>query len=300
MRRSTHVAPKLFTLGVALFLTVAAKPAMAQEPNIPRSPSMVLEADEKPAFPAAPVGFDKRRAGIPMGKIDTVTYDSKSLGTKRKMSVYTPPGYNKNTKYPVLYLLHGIGGDHKEWTTEDAAHDVLDNLYADKKLVPMIVVMPNGRAQKDDRIPKNIYAGSAAFGEFDKDLLGSIIPYMDANYNTKANRENRALAGLSMGGGQSLNFGLANTNTFAYVGGFSSAPNTLPPNKIVPDIEGAKKLKLLWVSVGDQDGLITVSRGVHKYLKEKDIKHIWHIDSGGHKPNVWNNDLYLFSQLLFK
>ena len=103
-----------------------------------------------------------------------------------------------------------------------------------------------------------------------------------------------------MGGGQSLNFGLANTNTFAYVGGFSSAPNTMAPDKIVPDVEGAKKLKLLWVSVGDKDGLITVSRGVHKWLKEKDIKHIWHIDSGGHNAKVWNNDLYLFSQLLFK
>lgn len=301
MRRLPHVAPKLFTLGVALFLTAAVKPAMAQEPNFRQPQSIVLEADEKPAFPAAPVGFDQKRTGIAHGTIDTVTYDSKSVGTKRKMSVYTPPGYNKNsnTKYPVLYLLHGIGGDHKEWTTEDAAHEVLDNLYADKKLVPMIVVMPNGRAQKDDRSSGGMGA-MGAFGAFDKDLLGSIIPYMEANYPVKANRENRALAGLSMGGGQSLNFGLANTNTFAYVGGFSSAPNTMAPDKLVADVEGAKKLKLLWVSVGDKDGLITVSRGVHKYLKEKDIKHIWHIDSGGHKPNVWNNDLYLFSQLLFK
>lgn len=276
--------------------------AFAQGPGGPggrQQQPIVLEADEKPAFPAAPVGFDQKRTGIAHGTIDTVTYDSKSVGTKRKMSVYTPPGYNKNTKYPVLYLLHGIGGDHKEWTTEDAAHEVLDNLYAEKKIVPMIVVMPNGRAQADDRsnAPGNAFA---SFGAFDKDLLGSIIPYMEANYPVKADREHRALAGLSMGGGQSLNFGLANTNTFAWVGGFSSAPNTMAPDKIVPDVEGAKKLKLLWVSVGDKDGLINVSRGVHKYLKEKDIKHIWHIDSGGHNAKVWNNDLYLFSQLLFK
>ncbi len=288
---------QLAAICAATLLSVS---TFAQGPGRGPAAPIVLEADEKPAFPAAPVGFDQKRTDIAHGKVDTITYDSKSVGTKRKMSVYTPPGYNKNTKYPVLYLLHGIGGDHKEWLTEDAAHEVLDNLYAEKKIVPMIVVMPNGRAQADDRPGKNAYATAPAFGVFDKDLLGSIIPYMDANYNTKADREHRALAGLSMGGGQSLNFGLANTNTFAYVGGFSSAPNTMAPDKIVPDIEGAKKLKLLWVSVGDQDGLITVSRGVHKYLKEKDIKHIWHIDSGGHNAKVWNNDLYLFSQLLFR
>ena len=289
---------------VALFAeTLLSVSAFAQGPGGPggrQQQPIVLEADEKPAFPAAPVGFDQKRTGIAHGTIDTVTYDSKSVGTKRKMSVYTPPGYNKNTKYPVLYLLHGIGGDHKEWTSEDAAHEVLDNLYADKKLVPMIVVMPNGRAQADDRPGKNAYGPASAFALFDKDLLGSIIPYMEANYPVKADREHRALAGLSMGGGQSLNFGLANTNTFAFVGGFSSAPNTMAPDKIVPDVEGAKKLKLLWVSVGDKDGLINVSRGVHKYLKEKDIKHIWHIDSGGHNAKVWNNDLYLFSQLIFR
>src|SRR3954470_20030686 len=103
MRRLPHVAPKLFTLGVALFLTAAVKPAMAQEPNFRQPPAIVLEADENPAFPAAPVGMYKKRTGIANGTIDTVTYDSKSVGTKRKMSVYTPPGYNKNSnaKYPV-------------------------------------------------------------------------------------------------------------------------------------------------------------------------------------------------------
>jgi enterochelin esterase-like enzyme len=299
MRNDTHFLAKALRLSLALLLCTSINSAFAQERNI-QGQGIVLQEDEKPAFPHAPEGYDKLRQGIPHGKVDTVTYDSKSVGTKRKMSVYTPPGYDKNKKYPVLYLLHGIGGDHREWTSEDAAHEVLDNLYADKKIVPMIVVMPNGRAQKDDRNVGNVYGGSAAFAAFDKDLIGSIIPFMAANYPVKDDREHRALAGLSMGGGQSLNFGLANTDKFAYVGGFSSAPNTLPPDKIVPDIEGAKKLKVLWVSVGDQDGLITVSRGVHKYLKEHDIKHIWHIDSGAHKPVVWNNDLYLFSQLLFR
>jgi enterochelin esterase-like enzyme len=268
-----------------------------------RAPSgpIVLEADEKPAFPNAPLGFDQQRDHIRHGKIDTVIYDSKSVGNKRKMLVYTPPGYNKNTKYPVLYLLHGIGGDEKEWFEHGSPNVILDNLYADKKLTPMIVVLPNGRAQPNDRAGSNAYATAPAFSKFDADLLGSIIPYIESNYSVKANRKNRALAGLSMGGGQSLDFGLANLDTFAWVGGFSSAPNTFTPEKLVPNPEEVtKKLKLLWISVGDQDGLITVSRGVHKYLKEHNVPHIWHIDSGKHDWPVWKNDLYLFSQLIFK
>ena len=138
------------------------------------------------------------------------------------------------------------------------------------------------------------------FGVFDKDLLGSIIPFVDANYPTCADREHRALAGLSMGGGQSLDFGLANTDTFAFVGGFSSAPNTFPPDKLVPDLAKAKSLKVLWVSCGDKDGLIGISQGVHRYMKEKGVPHVWHVDSGPHSFEVWKNDLYLFSQLLFR
>jgi enterochelin esterase-like enzyme len=117
----------------------------------------------------------------------------------------------------------------------------------------------------------------------------------------RSERENRALAGLSMGGGQSLNFGLANLDKFAWIGGFSSAPNTNPPAQLVPDPARAiANLKLLWVSVGDKDGLASISQGVHAYLKEKGVPHVWHIDSGGHDFPVWRNDLYLFSQLIFK
>jgi len=104
-----------------------------------------------------------------------------------------------------------------------------------------------------------------------------------------------------MGGGQSLDFGLANLDTFAWVGGFSSAPNLFTPEKLVPDPSLAKqKLKLLWISCGDQDGLITRSQELHAYLKDKGVPHIWHLDSGKHEWPVWKNDLYLFSQLIFK
>ena len=266
-----------------------------------QQPSIVLTPDDKPAFPAAPAGFDQARTNIPHGKIDTVTYHSESVGNDRKMLVYTPPGYSSSKTYPVLYLLHGIGGDEKEWFDHGAPNVILDNLYAENKIQPMIVVLPNGRAQKDDRATGNVYATAPAFAVFDKDLLGSIIPYVESHYPAKKDRLDRALAGLSMGGGQSLDFGLANLDTFAWVGGFSSAPNTFPPAQLVPDPKSAaQKLKLLWVSCGDQDGLINISQGVHQYLKANNVPHIWHLDSGKHEWPVWKNDLYLFSQLIFK
>lgn len=283
----------------ALFAaTLFSASVFAQGP--PRQ-AVTLGPEDKAAFPAAPAGFDVPRANIPHGKIDTVTYNSKSVGNDRKMLVYTPPGYSKSNTYPVLYLLHGIGGDEKEWFNQGAPNVILDNLYADKKAVPMIVILPNGRAQKNDRSVGGGMSSAASFGEFDKDLLGSIIPFVEANYSVKKDRLNRALAGLSMGGGQSLNFGLTNLDTFAWVGGFSSAPNTMTPEKLVPDPEAAKKkLKLLWISCGDQDGLMNYSYRTHTYLKEKGVPHIWHVDSGKHDFLVWKNDLYLFSQLLFK
>src|ERR1043166_8505089 len=154
--------------------------------------------DQAQVTPPAPTGFDVRRDGIDHGKLETVEYDSTTVGVKRKAQVYTPPGYTKDQKYPVLYLLHGIGGDENEWTRGGAPDAILDNLYADKKAVPMIVVMPNGRAAKDvtarDPIPKQ----SPAFAAFEKDLLTDLIPFVEKNYAVKADRESRAIAGLSI------------------------------------------------------------------------------------------------------
>jgi enterochelin esterase-like enzyme len=261
----------------------------------------MLGPDDKAAFPAAPEGFDKRREDIPRGKVETVEYDSNSVGNKRKMLVYTPPGYSTESKYPVLYLLHGIGGDEEEWHRHGHPEVILDNLYADKKIVPMIVVLPNGRAQPNDRAEGDVFRTAPAFAKFEQDLLKDVIPFVEANYPVKPGRENRALAGLSMGGGQSLNFGLGNLDTFAWVGGFSSAPNTKPADQLVPDPEQARqKLKLLWVSCGDQDGLINISQRVHAYLKDNNVPHIWHVDSGKHDWPVWKNDLYWFSQKIFQ
>jgi len=261
---------------------------------------ITLGPDDKAAFPLPPEGFDKARDGLAHGKLEMVEYDSKSVGNKRKALVYTPPGYSSDTKYPVLYLLHGIGGDEEEWRRGGHPEVILDNLIADKKAVPMIIVMPNGRAQPDDRPGNNAMSAAPAFGKFDQDLLGSLIPFIESKYSVKADREDRALAGLSMGGGQSLNFGLGNLDTFAWVGGFSSAPNTKPAAELVPDPDTAtKQLKLLWVSCGNKDGLIRISQAVHTYLKEKHVPHIWHVDENAHDFKHWKMALYQFSQLLF-
>jgi enterochelin esterase-like enzyme len=269
-----------------------------------------LKADDKPAFPDAPEGFDKEREGIDRGKLERVDYDSKTIGAKRWMQVYTPPGYSKDKKYPVLYLLHGIGGNEREeWAKGGVPHVILDNLIADKKVEPMIVVLPNGNATTNRPAPSAPgEGGRRGFGDltgwgkpFEDDLIKDIIPFIEANYSVKADRESRALAGLSMGGGQSLNIGLANLDTFAWIGGFSSAPNTKPAAELLPDPEKAtKQLKLLYLSCGNKDGLIRISQGVHAYLKEKNVPHIWHVDDHAHDFQHWKKGLYNFSQLIFK
>jgi len=251
----------------------------------------------------APVGFDAVQAAIPHGKIDSVMYPSKTVGNDRRMLIYTPPGYSKKKKYPVLYLLHGIGGDEKEWLNGGSPQVILDNLYKDKKVEPMIVVMPNGRAMKDDRAGGNVFepARVEAFATFEKDLLNDLIPFVEKNYPVLTGREHRAIAGLSMGGGQSLNFGLGNLDKFAWVGGFSSAPNTKAPEVLVPDPAAAKaQLKLLWISCGDKDDLIRFSERTHDYLVQHAVPHIYYIEPGVHDFKVWKNGLYLFSQLIFK
>ncbi|MDX1545022.1 MAG: alpha/beta hydrolase-fold protein [Christiangramia sp.] len=251
----------------------------------------------------APEGFDVERNDIPHGKIDSISYKSKTVGTTRKALIYTPPNYSKSKKYPVLYLLHGIGGDEKEWLRGGKPQVILDNLYAEGKANPMIVVMPNGRAMKDDRAVGNIFDSTkvAAFANFENDLLKDLIPFIEKNYPVLKNRENRAIAGLSMGGGQTLNFGLGNLDTFSWVGSFSAAPNTETPQELVPNPKMARnKLNLLWISCGDKDGLIPFSQRTHEYLVKKDVPHIYYIEPGVHDFKVWKNGLYMFSKMLFK
>ena len=146
----------------ATFVTSQA-PVKEKAPQAKKGGPIVLGPDDKAAMPQAPAGFDKKRDDIPRGKLAMVEYDSTTVGNKRKMLIYTPPGYTKESAYPVFYLLHGIGGDENEWRKGGAPDVILDNLFADKKLVPMIVVMPNGRAQPNDRAEGNIFQHTKAF-----------------------------------------------------------------------------------------------------------------------------------------
>jgi enterochelin esterase-like enzyme len=250
-----------------------------------------------------PTDFDFQRDNIVHGKLDTLIYSSKTVDTLRRVLIYTPPGYSKNKKYPVFYLLHGIGGDEKEWLRGGNPQVILDNLYAQSKIEPMIVVMPNGRAMKNDRAEGNIMAADKvqAFATFEKDLLNDLIPFVEKNYSVYTDREHRAIAGLSMGGGQSLNFGLGNLDMFAWIGGFSSAPNTKLPQELVPDPAAAReKIKLLFISCGASDRLIAFSKRTHDYLEQNNVPHIYFIEPGVHDFKVWKNGLYMFSQLIFK
>ncbi|MEX2601738.1 MAG: alpha/beta hydrolase-fold protein [Balneolaceae bacterium] len=251
----------------------------------------------------APAGFDTPNPDIAQGAIETISYQSETVGTTRSAIIYTPPGYSTENRYPVLYLLHGIGGDEREWLDNATPEIILDNLYAEGKLEPMIVVMPNGRAMVDDSPGENIFAPDrvAAFATFEQDLINDLIPFIENEYPVLTDRENRALAGLSMGGGQSLNFGLANLDLFSWVGGFSSAPNTKAPEELLPNPEEAREsLNLLWISCGDEDNLMNISRRTHEYMAENNVPHIFYVEPGGHTFEVWQNDLYIFSQLLFK
>ncbi len=259
-----------------------------------------LGPDDKPVFDEPPAGFDTPREGIAQGRLELIEYESKTVGTTRKMNVYTPPNYDPSEKYPVLYLLHGIGGDETEWVRYGQPGILLDNLIADGKGVPMIIVMPNGRAQKNDRAEGNVFQHAAAFAVFERDLLDDVIPAIEAKYSVLSDREHRALAGLSMGGGQSLNFGLAHLDTFANIGAFSSAPNTKSPIELIPDPkEVPNQLHLLYLSCGNKDGLIRISQGVHAHFKAHDIPHIWNVDHHAHDAIEWKNNLYHFVQHLF-
>ena len=297
--------------------------------------------DVERAYPLAPEGFDVRRDGAPQGNVERIEYDSSVVDGKRPAIVYTPPGYSSDREYPVLYLLHGIGGNETHWTTPGLADAILDNLIAEGRAEPMIVVMPHGRASNEPET--NLFgrgrgrgagaggpesggdapdarAGAApggrggpggagdamavefeAYAAFERELIDDLIPHIEANYSVNGDRNYRALAGLSMGGGQSLNIGLGNLDVFAHVGGFSSAPNTMQPAELVPDpAQASEMLEVLWVSCGDEDGLFDISEGFHNYLAENDVPHIWQIDVGGHTFPVWKNDLYHFASLIFK
>lgn len=264
-----------------------------------------LQADDVRAFPIPPAGFAEAQPGVAQGSIVEFSYDSAVTGTRRKASVYLPAGYSPQRRYPVLYLLHGLAGTHQEWPAYVRAGPILDNVIAAGKAVPMIVVMPNGRALPDDRPPPEERKFSpehvAGFANFERDLLDYLVPAIDRAYPTLPGRGARAIAGLSMGGGQALNFGIGHPETFGWVAGFSAAPNTHAAENLASRAEMEQgPPQLLFLACGDQDGLISVSQDFHRTLQRHNVPHIWHVDGYGHDRESWAESLYHFSQIIFR
>lgn len=274
----------------------------AQEPQIGRFGFPEAAKCNFDPYVETPAGFDQERQGIERGRVELVEYKSTTVGTVRKCNVYLPPKYDSSKKYSVLYLLHGIGGDEYEWLNGGAPNIILDNLYAEGKLAEMIVVMPNGRAQENDRAEGNVYAGAPAFANFEGDLIKDLIPFIESKYSVYTDKKHRAIAGLSMGGGQSLNFGLGNMNLFAFVGGFSSAPNTKQPKELIPDVAAMKQqISLLWMVCGSEDGLMYNSSNLKAFCEQNDVPcTLINYPGEGHNFVVWKYGLYNFAQLIFK
>ena len=248
----------------------------------------------------SPVFYDAQP--VPHGEIRTHWYQSKSLGTVRRLTVYTPPGYDKNqsARYPVLYLFHGANADENAWYRLGRANLILDNLLAAGTIKPFIVVMPFGYGV----LPGGLQADNTA--KFSKDLIDDVIPYIDDSYRTISNRTNRAIVGLSMGGGQALNIGLSNIDLFSYVGGFSAAignaasfPKTYA-NLTANAGQVNSKLKLLWIGCGTEDSLFGASKNFSEWLTAGNIKHTFRETGGAHTWMVWRRYLHEVAPLLFK
>lgn len=265
------------------------------------SPTPLAETENLDAYPIPPEGFNVARENAPQGEVKVVEYDSKMLGLRRLLRVYTPPGYSADRKYPVLYLQHGLGNTSTEWTQRARAPIIIDNLLADKKIAPFIVVFPSGNATATPGDEKQGDRTQASYGTpYENDLLQEIIPFVESHYSVFTDRDHRAIAGMSMGSGQALNIGLSHLDRFAWIAAVAAAPNTKPPAELVTDPAALKTLKLLWLSVGNHDNLIRVSRGVHDYLNEKGVAHIWRVDTNGHDTGEMGQSLYHFAQKLFR
>jgi enterochelin esterase family protein len=226
-------------------------------------------------------------------------------GGRRRVHVYTPPGYakEKDRTYPVLYLLHGSGDNDSHWTLLGRANVVADNLIADGKCAPMLIVMTDGHvaiASKESEDPSE--RRLRANGAYERDLLERVLPLVESEYRVKADRLSRAIVGLSMGGGQSLGVGLRNPDRFSWIGGFSSATRGwdqgVPGMKATPAQLNAD-LKLLWIAIGKDDFLLKDNRGFIEWAKGAGLNHAYLETEGAHAWGVWRGYLADFLPLLF-
>jgi enterochelin esterase family protein len=238
---------------------------------------------------------------VPHGRVELVYVPSKALpGETREVRVYTPPGYDQDParKYPVLYLFHGNNDTAAGWTDVGRAHYILDNLIAQQKAVPMLIVMPWGHASPFGGPQGN---NTRLFEQF---LLDDVIPTVDKTYRTAAGRESRAIAGLSMGGGQAIQIGLGHLDLFSHVGAFSAAvPGDFATRfrPLLDDPDGTNaKLKLFFIACGRQDNLFARSRQLDETLTAHRIRHTFSPSEGLHNYAVWRLYLAQIAPLLFR
>ncbi len=261
---------------------------------------------------------------VPHGTIRTEWYFCKSTGDWRRVVVYTPPGYEGGTaRYPVLYLQHGWGENEDGWSHQGHENFILDNLIAAKKAKPMIIVNENGMtgitfqpppAPRPGASPHSAQPAARSLSDwireeryalFDSVISKDLLPFVDSHFRTIPDREHRAIAGLSMGGGQAVRIGLNHPDQFAYVGAFSPALSITDPAK---DYDGAlsdssrvnRELRLLWIGVGSDDFLLKPVRDSHETLVKAGIKHVWVESSGAHVWTVWRKYLADFAPRLFQ
>lgn len=249
---------------------------------------------------------------VPRGAVAEETYYSSALKRFRRMHVYTPPGYTRGEgRFPVFYLLHGAGDSDDSWTTVGRAGFILDNLIAEKKANPMVVVMPAGHTG-----PFNFGGPRPAVDEFTQDFLNDVVPYIEANYRVHTGREHRAIAGLSMGGAQTLNLGIPNLDKFAYLGVFSSGVFGIVPRAGAPAPEGPsfeerhlavlddaklkEGLKLFWFATGKDDFLVETSRATVEMFKKHQFDVVYRETDGAHTWIVWREYLREFAPQLFR
>ena len=268
--------------------------------------------------PGEQADFEATR-DVPHGEIRSAWYHSGTLNEARRLHVYTPPGYEGGTdKYPVFYLLHGAGDEDSGWSTIGRAGFILDNLLAQKKAKPMIVVMPNGSLPRPTNFPRNtpgatpspeVRAAMESFqNRFTDELLNNIVPFVEKNYRVVPGRDNRALAGLSMGGGQTLRVITTHPDQFAYVGIWSAGIfggnaadwETRNSEFLAHAGKFNDSVKLLSISIGDKDFLLNASKSLEEALDKHGIKHETHISGGGHTWVNWRHYLNDFAPRLFQ
>jgi len=269
--------------------------------STPSTIASVLEVrGDQPAF------YDNQP--VPHGEVHTHLYESKSLKMNRRLTVYTPAGYAQNaqTRYPVLYLFHGANADENAWIQLGHANLILDNLLAAGNAKPFIVVMPFGYGILPGAPGQDPAAGFAPSDLlFSRDLLEDVIPFIDAQYRVLKDRDHRAIAGLSMGGGQSLKIGLNHLELFSYVGGFSAAltgvalPETF--GSFMTDAQASnRKLHVLWFGVGSDDPFLGVNQAFANFLETGKIQYVFRKSDGAHTWMVWRRYLNEFAPLLFQ